>query len=297
MSIPFPDFDPYKPPTDASQSGTTFTHQAGMTNPEGSTATSGGTMPEEKKEVPLNVSPNIKIDYNIMSIQLLTMNIHTMNDLNMYQVPPQDVSPLAYLFNTRPGAATPPPAFGSGIFERGVPPGPPPPPGGASRPSSTHPPGAVGISLPTLPLGGSSRVPGLHIQGVRHVHDSNRTPPTSRSEGFPLGSSPESKSPSPLDQPPVTIRVSSSESIPKIGDRIPLGDPTLPKPPVVIQQRTASHAPSDLGRESEEGIIGPISSLSGLPSAPSIHMTRVVYKRLPGLDDILSEKPKPPGRG
>src|ERR1700722_12222606 len=160
MSIPQPDFDPCKPP--------------GMTNPEGSTSTS-----EEKKEVPLNVSPNIKIDYNIMSIQLLTMNITTMNDLNMYQVPPQDVSPLAYLFNTRPGTTTPPPAFGSGT---GVPTGPPPPPGGPSRPISTQ-----GISLPTLPVHGvSSRVPGLNIQGVRHIHDSSRTPPTSRSEGYPL---------------------------------------------------------------------------------------------------------------
>lgn len=290
MSIPQADFDPCKPP--------------GMTNPEGSTSTS-----EEKKEVPLNVSPNIKIDYNIMSIQLLTMNITTMNDLNMYQVPPQDVSPLAYLFNTRPGPSTPPPM----------------PPGTASRPPAPVPSG--GSSLPTLPVvrpqdtphpQQSSRVPGLNIQGIRHVQmtDFTRTPLTSRSEGLP-----ENKSP--MDQPPVTIRVSStdrgsplakpSEGSPPEG--IPLqnaGDPILPRAPI-IQQRTASHVIAGPTRTAydipelrdimyekklpEVTTTGPIppalvERVPGLPGVPSIHMTRVVYKQLPGLQDLLYEKPK-----
>jgi hypothetical protein len=262
MSVPPPDFSPYKMPDSTNA------------NPEGFTSTS-----EEKKEVPPNVIPNIKIDYNIMSIQLLTMNISNMNDLNMYQVPPQDVSPLAYLFNN-----------GRPI----TPSGPPPPPGGPNRSASAEPPKKASPS--TGPIG-IPRPPDVNLN-IRQIPSTlgysignkpvlvTPAPPTIVQSGRQVSA--ESKSL--IDQPPESVRTTSTDSKES------------------VEETSGSPIPS-FERESIRGsgllsLPGPPPPPGGLsyspvkpPSMPTVHTNKVTYRRIPEIDEILFEKAPPSGTG
>ena len=151
---------------------------------------------EEKKEPPANT--NITIDYNIMSVQFLTLNISTMNDLNIWQVPTSETSPLGNIFNNR----------------------------GSSPPTAP----------PAVPKSDTLNVLNTQSFNVR-----------SRSEEF-----------------------------------------KIPEP-----QRTSPTLHINVPRTHE--ISGPPGGVPGPPGiSSSIHNARVIYKKLPGLDDILHEKPKSP---
>jgi len=264
MAMPHSDFDHYKMPDSLNP------------NPEGSTSTA-----EEKKEVPFGGTHDIKMEYNFMSIQL---NINTVHDLHIFQGPPPDASPLYHSVNR---STTPIP-------------GPPPPPGGPSRPGSTEPPKKASPS--TGPLGSTRPVdinlsirqpPGIvgYSQGNKPILVTPPPPPIAQSGRL---TSYENKSP--MDGPPESTRTTSTDSKesieetsghresppPTIESRLhglpgPPPPPGLPPPPGGL-----SHSPA---RPPSMPTIG-----TPVIGAPSIHMKKVVYKQLPGIDDILYEK-------